>query len=185
MFIEAAVIGVIVGYLRGGRLKGLKELAIKGIWAVFIASLLQFGLGWSKMSIGWMQYTVHILSYLLLFYFIALNFKQWGMRVIGAGILLNFVVIALNQGVMPVSTEGMSPEFIVGLEAVGDGIHGLLTQSTRLPVLADTIKVSSPITATGGWYSIGDVIMDIGIVILISANMKSNASYYKVTSVKG
>ncbi len=185
MFIEAAVIGLVVGYIRGGRLSNLKNLSIKRGWAVLIAFLLQFGLGRLPLGVGSLHYAVHMLSYLLLFYFVWVNFQPWGIRLIGLGIMLNFVVIAANNGIMPVGTAGMSQEFSYNLQTVSDGIHGLLTGATRLPILADIIKVKNPLTGSGGWYSIGDIVMDLGIIVLISSIMANISSYYKVVSVKG
>ncbi len=184
MFVEAALAGIIIGYIRGGRLSNLKGLPINHFWAVFVAFVLQFSLRWlPDVSVYW-RVLLHLLSYLFIFVFVLVNFKPSGMKIIGLGVLLNFLVIAANHGAMPVSAAGMSREVVQQLQAGGDGIHSLLTEQARLAFLADIIKIKNPVHGKVSWFSIGDLIMDLGIVVLIGGYMVSKVSYYKVVSVK-
>lgn len=184
MFIEAAVLGIIAGYIRGGRLSNLKEVHFTHAWTVFVAIILQFSLSWLQDILGPWTGLIHILSYVFLFAFLMFNFKPAGIKIIGLGILLNFMVIAANFGTMPVAVTGMPVKVIQELKTGRDGIHSLLTDSSRLAFLGDVIKIKHPLHGKLGWFSIGDIIMDIGLILLISECMLDGAVYYKVTSVK-
>ncbi len=87
---------------------------------------------------------------LLRFWLLMVAFSS-GLMTIGG--LSNFAVCLVNEGKMPVLTEdvGDSPE------------HCVLTEKSRLPMLADRIYIPRPF---GGWRiaSIGDALIIIGIL---------------------
>lgn len=99
-----------------------------------------------------------------------LNRRAPGMLVLGAGLLLNFVVIAANGG-MPVVAAAMqagrAPLVLPGIPA-GDFVHVLASSTTRLPWLADVVGLPGP-----SWLravvSPGDLLLFVGIVAFVGA----------------
>jgi hypothetical protein len=98
------------------------------------------------------------------------NRRAAGMAVLGAGLLLNFVVIAANGG-MPVFTAAIelvsSAAARSGAIPTGDFVHVVGTAATRLPWLADVIPLSGP-----AWVrmvaSPGDLLLYVGIVAFLA-----------------
>ena len=66
-----------------------------------------------------------ILSYLVLFVFIAKNFRLLGIRILAIGVIMNFAVMAANGGFMPLSPDALNeiapPEYSSTLE-VGQAV---------------------------------------------------------------
>ena len=112
-------------------------------------------------------------SYTALFAFAARNARwDWGAIVAGIGAGLNFLVIAFNGFVMPVSQTALAVagreqaiEMLVGGEIYG---YGLLTAGTRLPFLADVIPL---LKGRGGYGSVGDVVLVAAAVRVFYAMM--------------
>jgi hypothetical protein len=97
-----------------------------------------------------------------------LNRHERGIPLLGAGLLLNLVVVALNGG-MPVLSDAVraagSSAQVVAIP-VGDFVHLIGTAATRLPWLADIIPLPGP-----AWLhsvaSPGDLLLWAGIIAFI------------------
>ena len=112
-------------------------------------------------------------SYAALFGFAVRNARwDWGALAAGAGAGLNFLVIALNGFVMPVSQGALAVagreraiEMLTGGEIYG---YGLLTSWTRLPLLADVIPL---LGGRGGYASLGDIVLVAAVARVLYAMM--------------
>lgn len=117
---------------------------------------------------------VLVSSQLLLLLFVWLNRRQPGFWVLGLGLLLNFIVIVLNGGLMPISPETVrkiypnvsESQWQVG-RRLGNGKDIVLTAAgTRLEFLADRFVLP-------GWFSYpvafsaGDVLIALGAFWLL------------------
>lgn len=111
-------------------------------------------------------------SYLLLFSFAALNLRRPGVVILGIGLVLNFLPIAANGGLMPITPEtlersGDVPDDVEVGEWIPDSKDVLLERDdVRLYFLSDRIVSDdlSPFRA----FSIGDVVIIGGMVVLIA-----------------
>jgi len=112
-------------------------------------------------------------SYVLLLAFIILNRRRVGLLVIGAGTLLNFLVIVTNGGLMPISPANMEKaglgDELAKLE-LGDAVpvskNVLLEESdTHLQWLTDRFVWDSP--GPFSVVSIGDVIIGAGLLVVL------------------
>ncbi len=113
---------------------------------------------------------IQVVIYASLFGFILINIKHYKtLIVVGAGFLLNAIVIFINNARMPVATTlALNNGFMASLKQLNDGFifgHQPLTAATKLPFLADIISVMSPYPRPQT-LSIGDIIIDIGLVLL-------------------
>jgi hypothetical protein len=112
-------------------------------------------------------------SYVLLLAFVTLNRRRVGFLVIGVGMLLNFLAIVTNGGLMPVSPASMEKgglgEELAGLgpgDAVPDSKNVLLEESdTNLQWLSDRFTWGSP--GPFSVFSIGDVIIGAGLIVVL------------------
>ena len=161
MFFEFTILGVLAGWLRGGRIKHLLDKAPGYPFLVALAFLLQAGLSFAPLPRSLLELyapLVHIFSYLLLFLFFFLNRSLPGVFLMTLGTFLNFLVIAANGGVMPVTPAGLSPEALEALAVGRNFLHGPATPDTRLYFLADIIPVIGR-----GKISAGDIFLAAGV----------------------
>ncbi|MGE5653307.1 MAG: DUF5317 domain-containing protein [Bacillota bacterium] len=178
MLSDGVLLFLIIGWACGGRLAGLADITLRKFWLIPVALLLRAGpvfLAGSGVEMA-IRYgsTAQVIGYLLLFVALYLNRDLPGMPLLALGVALNFLVIALNQGRMPVSPWGIQVTKMHNmLPALTSGAytsHSLLTESTRLPWLADIIPIPRPYPIRK-IISIGDIVMVLGVGQLIMLSM--------------
>lgn len=158
------VIAIVVGYVRGGKLRNLTEIRVTMWWLLPLGFLTLAMSEFVPEDATELANALVLLSYFPLLLFVWLNRDLTGIWIAGLGILMNFTVIALNGG-MPVLEEAA---FIAGNtgELVLDAKHVLLTESTRLPFLADVIPLPNAV------LSLGDVLLAIGVAAFLEDQMR-------------
>lgn len=175
------LLGIILGYICGGKLSNLLNYPFHGIIFVFLSLAIQLAIFsdiplFKNMNANVVA-SLHIASYILLIVFIILNKKNYGIIAIGTGMLLNLLVISVNGGHMPVS--------IVKLENTSMARHALditnnasfnnatnLSGHTRLAFLGDIFKLPSFLPLSNV-FSIGDILIALGILIYFIKCMKA------------
>ncbi len=174
LFLESAVLGVIIGFLRGGRLNRLGRIDFRG-WPLALAALLLQTLLWIDFG-GRRVYTgewgpyLHLLSYLFLLAFILFNRRQPGLLIIGLGLLLNLLVIAANGGAMPVDGSQLAPPAQEGLlSGAKSPFHEPLDKTTRLPLLGDILRLPY---GDHRLVSVGDILLGGGLLFFIQRGMQ-------------
>jgi len=113
------------------------------------------------------------LSYLLLILFIILNLPRPGLVIIGIGLLLNFLPIVANGGLMPVTAENLARVDLlhrIDGRAEGDAIpytKNVLKAKDDIHFyeLSDRIVWDNPVFFR--LFSIGDVVIAGGLAITI------------------
>ncbi len=173
MLWEAIILGVIIGWLRKGRLKHLSRINLKGWPLILVAVLIQAAI-WVDFTISFQYLNVfysslYILSFILLVMFFFIQGSQPGFVIIGLGILLNTLVISANEGMMPVDSTNL-PSYVLEELASGEKspFHAAIDEDTRLEQLGDRIAVPYDHNRL---LSIGDIVLAAGVVILIQQNM--------------
>ncbi len=176
MVFDGILISIIIGFLRKGSLRGIADLKLKGglIFPILLIIQLSIYLLQGKfMFITTISGYLFMSIYIFGMYFLWLNRQHYGFLLILAGVFLNFIVMALNGGRMPVSLEAamiLDPYYIDVLLNDVYGKHMLLTESTRLAFLGDIIPITSPYPKNQV-ISIGDIFMNIGIFFFIQQLM--------------
>ena len=183
MFVLYAVIlGIVLGYISGGRLRYLSQKPFKNLLLVISAFFIQLVIFSDISFLKPLQnqptaiVILHIFSYLLILAFIIINLKLPGVAFIGTGILLNAIVIILNKGHMPASIESLSSSSVgkyTDVLSQGESVNNsiAITSGTVLPWLGDIFAIPSYIPFSNV-FSIGDIIIAIGICIYFALNMK-------------
>jgi hypothetical protein len=180
IFLLAALVGVLLGYVLGGRISNLPSLRLRAVWLVLSALILQvliFPLFSERPLLPYATVPLHVISYLLIFVFLLLNLRERGLLAIGVGALLNFAAIAANGGRMPASATALAR---AGLVETADrlttsGAHGnvlLMGEGTRLNVLGDWLYFPAAVPFATA-FSVGDVVIMIGIAWLIVRGMRA------------
>lgn len=112
-----------------------------------------------------------LLSYLILLAFVYLNLRRIGIAIIGAGLVLNFLPIVANGGLMPVTPETLARgDFPENVE-VGEWVPGskdvlLEREDVRLWALGDRFVLNDFLGGTIA-YSFGDIILLAGLVVFL------------------
>ncbi|MDD4517700.1 MAG: DUF5317 domain-containing protein [Limnochordia bacterium] len=185
MLIDAAIISLLVGFLRKGRLRSLGDLKIHRVELILVACLLQGGclfLAQRGIAIA-VQFGpyVNILSYILLMAALWANRDQRAFRVVAVGVLLNAVVIAANGGQMPVSLTSLEQVGLGSLASLLDTgtyiTHTKLTDDSVLHFLSDWLYI--PGYKRARVFSIGDVVISLGVFMLIQNAMLQERSRAK------
>ncbi len=176
MFEIALFFGIIIGFIRGGKLKYLSEFDFPFFYLIIAALLIQLSVDLVMKVIPnqTLAYMMLAISYLLMLAGLWLNRSNEFLYIVMIGVLLNFFVIALNGG-MPVSfgaakAMGISAEkFSSGLAT--DFKHVPMFAATKFKILADIIPTPKfyPLPAI---YSVGDIFIAIGIFFFLQSHMK-------------
>lgn len=153
------VVSLIVGLVRGGRLQHLLDVETRAWWLLILGFGMQIAAEQLPTSNRTLAVGLLLTSYLSILGMVAINRHAPGMWIAGIGILMNFLVIALNRGmpVLPAAVEiaGGSASPVLG------GKHVLLDEATRLPFLGDLIPLPGTV------ISMGDVFLAIGLGVFV------------------
>lgn len=182
MLLDFMLLGIVIGWLRGGRLRHVASLDLRWIPAILAAFLLQsavsLAIQWGSVALVPYVPYLYLFSFLLLLAAVWMNRDKPELLVMGAGVLANFIAIAANGGKMPVSAEAVlrlgGPGALRRMEAGTDLFHQLAGSSTRFAFLGDWLTLPPPYPRTIV-FSVGDVLLGVGLVFLIQRAMKAGA----------
>lgn len=174
MFWSSALLGIIVGWLRNGKIKHLGQISLIG-WPLSILAIMTQVIIWidfSTKSYFLKSYYPHlyVFSLLILLLFVYLQKRQAGMVILGLGLMLNLLVITTNQGMMPVDSTRMPAAVAEDLAAGGKSpFYTPMNDETWLNFLGDSISLPC---FHNQLFSIGDLVIGLGILIFIQQNMQ-------------
>jgi Family of unknown function (DUF5317) len=164
------VIGLAVGLALGGRASGLTALRFRWRWAVLAGIVTQVLLFSTPLNevVGTLGPLIYVASTALVLAAMILNWRITGMPVIALGAVSNLTAIIANRGYMPADPDAMS--------SLGQTIS--VAYSNSVIVRDPALRPLTDIFALPRWlpfanvYSIGDILIAIGIVIVIVAAMR-------------
>lgn len=181
LYLVALLVGLVVGFLRGGRLSHLTRLCLRWLWLVPVAlaiQLLIFPLFSGTPLLPYATAPLHLISYAILIAWLLVNLRLLPMGVLLAGATCNLVAVASNGGYMPAS--------ITALERAG--FQGAVDRLLQGETVANVVAMSSStkVNALGDWFyiperipfstafSIGDVLIMVGLAWLIARGMTAD-----------
>jgi hypothetical protein len=178
----ALILGIIAGYLRGGRLRRLATLDLRWPWLVVASLLLQlliFPLAPGRPIIPWGTVPLHYVSYAMALAFVARNWRIFPLLGLAVGALCNLIALVANGGRMPVSADSLRAAGAVGLaERVTAEIDlanvTLMTAETRCNALGDWLYLPSWFPGAIA-FSIGDLAISVAIGVLVYWGMTRRA----------
>jgi hypothetical protein len=173
MFILYAIpIGIVAGYLLGGRLERLGDLRLRWIPLALFGLLVQVVLFTDALGnpFGDAAPAIYVVSNLLVFAAVLRNVQVPGMAIAAVGAGCNLLAIIANGGYMPADPEAVAS---VGLGGPGYTNSIVLTDPV-LPFLTDVFAMPTWMPAAN-IFSIGDVLMGIGVAATIALGMRRPA----------
>ena len=170
-----------IAVLRGGRLVNLGDIELRAWWLLFLALGLQIGTRWlpDRPWSEWLGVVMVLVSFALLMVMVLLNRTKPGMWIVGLGVLMNFVVIAVNGG-MPVlagAAEVASGFTVSQPDLTGSFKHVLLDETSRLTFFSDVIPIR--LVRIGEVISLGDVFLALGLGIFLEHELRRPRRYFK------
>lgn len=155
--------GVLVGYLRGGRIRRIGDAGLIANALLFVGLAVQLGVDLTAARFdlaGPLALAGLVLSQVLIAGWILANRYRPGIVLVFVGLLLNAVVIAAN-GSMPVDPVAIERAGLVGEPPPGK--HEIMTEDSRLTVLADV----HPLPPLRTVVSVGDAVLAAGLLSLV------------------
>ena len=107
---------------------------------------------------------LHVVSYALLFYFLAANLSLPGLWLLGLGGACNALAIAANNGVMPARPHALEVAGIV--QVPGEFANSAAVEDPKLWMLGDVFALPEGLPMSNV-FSIGDVLLLLGAFILL------------------
>ena len=170
MFILYAIpLGILAGYLLGGRISRLADLRLRWIPLALIGLLIQVSLfsDWLPADLGDAAPAIYIISNLLVFAMVLRNVRVPGMALAAVGAASNLLAIIANGGYMPAD-----PAAFVALGLGGPGYtNSTLVTDPALPFLTDIFAMPAWMPAANV-FSIGDVLLGLGVALTIALAMR-------------
>jgi hypothetical protein len=174
-----AALGLLAATLIGGA--RLASLRLRAVRLLVVAAAVQVGTSALAPGSGAARLAALVLTALLVGLFVVGNRHVAGTPLIGAGLLLNVLVVAAN-GAMPVSLSAASDAGLSRAELglARDAMREPVDDGTWLPLLGDVVPVSLP------WrpqvVSPGDVLVAAGVGLLLVASGRRQAPRREIRS---
>lgn len=172
---------LVIAILRGGRLVNLGDIEMTAWWLLLVAFGLQIGTRYlpEEKWADTVGLAMVLVSFGLLLVLVLANRSKPGMWIAGVGVLMNFLVIAVNGG-MPVLTgaaEVASGFSVVEPDLSGSFKHVLLDESSRLTFFADVIPLR--IGGIGEVISLGDIFLALGLGVFLESELRRPRRWFK------
>jgi hypothetical protein len=183
ILVVAIMLSMLAAWLRGGRLSTLGSLSLRWGALAVAGFVVQTAFIYQKPlhkvigRWGW-QEAVFMGSYLLVLATIWANCSVKGIKIVGLGLLLNFLVMTVNGGWMPVTPEAitavgythLAPSLASGTRVYSSKDVILLREETRLWYLSDVLVLPRPFPVPSV-CSVGDAVVALGVFVLIQDGM--------------
>lgn len=176
----AILAGIIAGLLNAySKNQAFQTPDLQGLWLAFLAFTPQFFAfylpGTRERMPDSLAAICLVTSQILLLAFAYLNRKLTGMWMLTGGLVLNFAVISLNGGFMPISPATAShlvPATVVQSIPLGSRFGTgkdilLLPETTRLEWLADRLLLPNWFMSQVA-FSIGDILLAAGVFRMLA-----------------
>lgn len=189
MSIQMLFLSLLIGWFRKGSLRNFLHIHLRAFYLLYIAFLLQlsaFVLHYEwKGSNAFLVPFLYTLSFIPLIFWPILNRHYWEMLLVAFGLLLNFLVIGINGGKMPMYRPALryimaEEKFVRAMEKGGYYRYKLSEGDDPLFFLSDYIpwpprfilkNIYLRILLRRNVFSPGDLIMSLGICFLIQRGM--------------
>ncbi|HEX5240787.1 MAG TPA: DUF5317 family protein [Candidatus Limnocylindrales bacterium] len=168
----ALPVGVALGLLLGGRVDRLEHLRFRWPWLAIgglLAQVVLFSDAGYALA-GSLTPALYVVSTLAVLVAVARNLAQPGMLLVGLGALANLAAILANGGSMPADPGALA---LAGLSPV-DHANSVVLANPALQPLTDVYAAPAWVPFANV-FSVGDVLIGLGIAIAIAAAMRTRA----------
>ena len=172
ILLAVLILAVLTVPLAGGRLGRIADIPLRWGWAIVVSIGLQIvTISFLPDRFGDLPEWLHITSYVFAALFILANIRIPGMVLIALGALCNAAAIVANGGVMPASPTALEG---AGLETSAEGFaNSTALEDPNLLFLGDVFYVPDSVPILDNVFSVGDVLIAVGVFLLVHASAGS------------
>jgi hypothetical protein len=169
----AVVIGLALGLLLGGRLSGLASLEFRWAPLALAGLAVQVALFAEPISdrVGDLGPVIYVASTAAVFVVVLRNLRVPGLPIVAAGAACNLLAIVANGGYMPASREAAAAAARVDPTTYSNSV---IKDGAVLAPLTDIFALPTWLPMSNV-FSIGDVLIAVGIAVAIVVAMRSGA----------
>ena len=166
----AVVVGIVVGFLLGGRLSGLASLDFRWAPLALAGLAVQLLLFSAPISdrVGDLGPVIYVGSTAMVLVVVLRNFRIAGMPLVALGAASNMIAIVANGGYMPTSPEAAAAAGRV--EATTYSNSAIVDDAVLTP-LTDIFALPTWLPFTNV-FSIGDLLIGVGVAMAIVVAMR-------------
>jgi Family of unknown function (DUF5317) len=173
MFILYAVpLGIIAGYLLGGRLDRLSTVRFRWAPLALLGLAVQVALFSDPLAtiVGDAGPPIYVASTAAVLVAVLRNLDLTGLPIVAIGAASNLVAIVANGGYMPAD-----PDALASIGGIAPGYsNSSITPDPVLRPLTDIFAIPAWVPFANV-FSIGDVLLGIGVAVTIAAGMRRRA----------
>ena len=172
MFILLAVpVGIALGYVIGGRLERLSQIRFHWAWLAatgLAVQILLFSTTIGDSFRGGVGEAIYVASTGMVLVAVWRNLRIRGLALIAIGAISNLAAIVANGGVMPTTPAALAA---AGLDPREGFSNSAIVDDPALVPLTDIFALP-PWLPFANVFSIGDVLIALGIVLTIAIGMR-------------
>jgi lipoprotein signal peptidase len=163
-------IGIVLGLVLRGRLSALGGLHFAWAPIAIIGLLVQVALFTpsGESLAGGLSSVIYVASTAAVFVAVARNLRTTGMPIVALGALSNLLAITANGGAMPTTSAALAT---AGLDGPGAYTNSVVVPNPLLQPLTDIFAIPAGVPLSNV-FSVGDVLIGLGIVLVIVAAMR-------------
>lgn len=171
MFLEAFILGLIIGFVRRGKISRLAYVNFNNRTFIYLSAFLYLAI--IVMNLGLFNYNSSLyaifllLCYIFTILFLVSNISMKYMYVPLLGLCMNLIVFIANKFKFPLSSEAAATLYgteIQELLNTGKILFFTPAETANLNLLGNTILIGNRIVV-----SIGDIIAAIGVALVVQA----------------
>lgn len=166
----ALPVGLLAGFLLGGRLEGLATLRLSWAPVAVIALLVQVLLFSSPLgdAVGAAGPAIYVASTAAVLAVVIRNSRLAGLAIVALGAVSNLAAIVANGGYMPADPGALA---LAGLDPSRGYNNSIITANPALGPLTDLFALPAAVPMANV-FSIGDVLIGLGIACTIALGMR-------------
>ena len=166
----AIPVGIAVGLLAGGTFEGLSGIRFR--WAALavgglLVQVVLFTPTGDRLA-GSLAPAIFVGSTLAVFAAVLRNIRLTGMAIVALGSLSNLAAITANGGAMPADPAALAA---AGLDDAGSHTNSVVVPDPALQPLTDIFAIPAGVPFANV-FSVGDVLIGVGIVLVVAAAMR-------------
>jgi hypothetical protein len=163
-------IGILVGLALGGRLEGFARVHLRWAWLAVAGLIVQVALFTpaGDALAGGLGPAIYVASTAAVLVAVLGNWRLTGMPIVALGALSNLVAIIANGGAMPADPGALAA---AGLDGPGAHTNSVVLANPALQPLTDIFAIPAGVPLANV-FSVGDVLIGLGIVVVIAKAMR-------------
>jgi Family of unknown function (DUF5317) len=175
VFVLLAIpLGVVIGFLIGGRLDRLGSLRFAWPWlavAGLAAQVLLFSPALADRIEAGVGAAIYVASTAAVLVAVVRNLRVPGMVLVALGAVSNLAAIVANGGVMPTTQAALAAAGLAPTEAFS---NSAAFADPRLGLLTDIFAIPAGLPFANV-FSVGDVLIGLGIALVVALAMRSRS----------